>query len=200
MLYIAHSLPHHAYHQSIEVIKLVIVFFFSLVWLSSAWDILLKDARFFPSFHSVHTEVMVCREASTNSLKAGLLILFLFGWIFLDSPVRFNKLWNEILRRRSPNIFWCIFLGYNSHLRKWKRSILQAFGASSRKFWYQCVLKKLLQCVLHRNCFFRHFCKVQKLFEWKIPLKNRELGGWSKKCNMCPEHEPEISCRRTIWR
>jgi hypothetical protein len=47
--YIAHSLPHHKHQHSIEVIKLVIVFFFSLVWPSSAWDIL-EDARFFPLF------------------------------------------------------------------------------------------------------------------------------------------------------
>lgn len=70
MLHIAHSFRRvHRHSHRIEVIKLVIVFFFcELVWLSSAWDIL-EDARFFPPLHTA--AVRWCVWEHINELSQG---------------------------------------------------------------------------------------------------------------------------------
>lgn len=69
-----HSLPHHNHSHRIEVIKLVIVFF-SLVWLSSVWDIFFLKTRAF-SFYSFHASDGVEKHQRTLSRLDLLILIF----------------------------------------------------------------------------------------------------------------------------
>lgn len=80
-----HSLPHHNHSHRIEVIKLVIVFF-SLVWLSSVWDIFFLKTRAF-SFYSFHASDGVEKHQRTLSRLDLLILIF-------RAIHRFNKFQN----------------------------------------------------------------------------------------------------------
>lgn len=119
----------HKHNHGIEVIKLVIVFFSLVCCLLSAWDILLKDARFF--FFFPHRQWWCMGKHQRTLSRLDSLILF-FGRIFCDSPV--EEFQNVATQKNISH--WRL----DNHLKR----------------CYHCVLHRC-KCVLHQGVIFGHF-------------------------------------------
>lgn len=164
MLHCAHSLPHHTHNHRIEVIKLVIVFFVSLVWPSSAWDILWEDARF--SFFSHHHGVSGRKHQWTFPR---LEVLLNFSGES-SSIHRFNNL--RIATQKNISYFRS-FLGF-------------ACGQSPRKIVigvrFEIAAPRIFLDILQgANCV--SFSNPSGKFHKRI----------KRPSNMCPWHEPRLS-------